>query len=137
MEFPLTIVAILFAGWLTNRHYHNKYDIEELRIKLNKSKEIGDLLKMQNDLNSFSQSLVNIDRKYKAKYDDINDRFEQLLKIVMSNMTEDEIFNSFGVDGTDIPNGTITVNTDNTDSHLKVISTVQDALDEISKGKKK
>ena len=133
IEFPLTIAAVLFAGWITSRHYHNKYEIEELRIDARRSKELSDLLKMQDNLDKIRQSITNLDAKYKMKYDDINDRFEQLLKIVMKDMSEQDIFDSFGADGIHIPHNNVTIGTDNTNSHLKVISTVQDALDKIGK----
>jgi branched-subunit amino acid aminotransferase/4-amino-4-deoxychorismate lyase len=132
IEIPFIAAIVLFSGWITSRHYHNKYDIEQLRIDTKRSKELNDLLRVQDNLDRIRQSITNLDAKYRMKYDDINDRLEQLLKVVIRDMSEQDIFDSFTTGADD----TLTIGPDNTNSHLKVISTVQDALDEISKGKK-
>ena len=63
-EIILSVAIILFIGWIINAHYQNKYEIEQLRIKSERPREVGDLLKMQDDLVEFRQSLINIDHKY-------------------------------------------------------------------------
>ena len=56
---------------------------------------------MQDNLDRIRQSIINLDAKYRMKYDDINDRLEQLLKVVIRDMSEQDIFDSFttGADG--------------------------------------
>ena len=108
-EITLSIVAIIFIAWIMNAHYQNKYEIEQLRIKSERPKEVGDLLKMQSDLVEFRQSLINIDHKYKKE-------IKQLTTIVAKHMSVQDVLDTF----------------DN-DSHLRTVKYVANEISKIKK----
>ena len=142
----LLFLIMGFGFWVIKKHYDNAFDIEQLQIQMKQIiKRLRhslpnsvDLSKMQADIIEQNQNSINIDAKYKMKYDDIDERLEQILKVVMKNMSEKEIFDAFTTGAGDSvtinPDGSYVIDyEDNTDSHLKVISTVQDAIDNIGK----
>ena len=77
----ILLVILFFGFWIINKHYDNAWKIEQLEIKLKKALELGDLTKMQDDIISLKQKCINIDGKYKIKYDWIQKKFEELIGV--------------------------------------------------------